>query len=299
MFKELLALSFQTSEIIRVDIESGETTPLEIKTGSCPDGIVVIDDTVYWTTMGEVPKAKKGEDTTLLKFKAQDGQVRSAPLAGGEVTDLTPVGEFTTGKQLVTDGNGNLYFSDREGYKVFTVRTDGSGLTELVVNDSADGDYAECVGCGVDTENGYLYWTQKGPGNGGGQILRAGLEIPEGKTADNRSDIEVLWDKLPEPIDIEIYDGYLYWTDRGHGESGNSVNRAPLPAKGETGEKPEVLADGFEDTIGLAIDEETGVIYAADLGGNIRAVAIPGKSEAKDRLVTKHTGMITGITGMK
>ena len=52
----------------------------------------------------------------------------------------------------------------------------------------------------VDPARGYLHWTQKGPANGGkGRIFRAGLEIPAGQTAANRTDIEVLWNSLPSP----------------------------------------------------------------------------------------------------
>ena len=52
----------------------------------------------------------------------------------------------------------------------------------------------------VDPARGYLHWTQKGPANGGkGRIFRAGLEIPAGQTAANRTDIDVLWNSLPGP----------------------------------------------------------------------------------------------------
>ena len=37
-----------------------------------------------------------------------------------------------------------------------------------------------------------------------GRIFRAGIEIPKGETAANRSDIEVFFDRLPEPIDLEL-----------------------------------------------------------------------------------------------
>jgi hypothetical protein len=51
-----------------------------------------------------------------------------------------------------------------------------------------------CVGVPVDPVRGHLYWTQKGPSNAGlGRILRVGIDIPEGETAADRSDIEVLF----------------------------------------------------------------------------------------------------------
>ena len=46
---------------------------------------------------------------------------------------------------------------------------------------------------------------QNGPTKGDqGRIFRAGIEIPKGETAANRSDIEVFFNRLPEPIDLEL-----------------------------------------------------------------------------------------------
>jgi hypothetical protein len=57
------------------------------------------------------------------------------------------------------------------------------------------------VGIQVDEEAGYVYWTQKGPPKGGkGKILRCPID---GVDADGEG-IEVLFDKLPEPIDLAL-----------------------------------------------------------------------------------------------
>ena len=90
-----------------------------------------------------------------------------------------------------------------------------------------------CVGITVDAGRGQIYWTQKGPDDAGqGRIFRANIEIPKGETAANRSDIEVLFDGLPEPIDLELdlENRVMYWTDRGDPPLGNTVNRAPMDA---------------------------------------------------------------------
>jgi hypothetical protein len=81
------------------------------------------------------------------------------------------------------------------------------------------------VGVSVDAVGGYLYWIQKGPPNGGeGSIRRAALEVPDGQTHQTRTDIEVLYAGLPEPIDldVDVAAGMMYWTDRGDA----TVNRA-------------------------------------------------------------------------
>ena len=131
-------------------------------------------------------------------------------LHGSGARDVIPTGAITTGKQLASDGAGTLYWGDREGSRVSRVRID-TGLMDLVVNTPDDTKLQECVGVAVDPARGYLYWTQKGPAIGGkGRIFRAGLEIPAGQTAANRTDIEVLWNSLPEPVDLEIKGEWLY-----------------------------------------------------------------------------------------
>ena len=53
---------------------------------------------------------------------------------------------------------------------------------------------------------------------------RANIDIPKGENPTNRSDIEVLFDQLPEPIDLELdlANRLLYWTDRGDLPRGNT-----------------------------------------------------------------------------
>src|SRR6202048_4221460 len=75
-----------------------------------------------------------------------------------------------------------------------------------------------CVGLTIDPKFGHIYWTQKGPDNAArGPIFRANVEIPAGQTAATRSDVELFFDGLPEPIDIELdnKNRVLYWTDSG------------------------------------------------------------------------------------
>ena len=115
---------------------------------------------------------------------------------------------------------------------------DGSNIETLV--DTSKGDARAgtdltkwCVGITVDPDRGQIYWTQKGPENAGkGRIFRAKIDIPKGETPANRTDIEVLFDALPEPIDLELdlKNRFIYWTDRGDPPRGNTVNRASIDA---------------------------------------------------------------------
>src|SRR4051812_2714220 len=132
---------------------------------------------------------------------------------------------------------------------------DGSNLETLIV--AATGDAAardarnHPVGVAVDAGRRMLYWTQKGAPNAGqGRIFRAPIDIPAGHSAADRDDIELLWEGLPEPIDLDLgRDGTLVWTDRGDPPDGNTLNRAPVEP--EVG-NPEICSRGYREAIGLA-----------------------------------------------
>jgi sugar lactone lactonase YvrE len=206
----------------------GSDSKTLVSGGRIPDGIVVDAEHghLYWTNMG-VPTHN-------------DGSIERADLDGRNRKTVVPAGATFTPKQLHLDShNHKLYWSDREGMRVMRANLDGSQIETLV--DSSQGDPRPgadtekwCVGITVDVDRGHLYWTQKGPDNGGrGRIFRANLEIPTGQTAANRRDATVLFDSLPEPIDLELdlENGYLYWTDRGNPPRGNTVSRSPIEGR--------------------------------------------------------------------
>ncbi len=119
---------------------------------------------------------------------------------------------------------------------------------------------------------------------------------PTGTAPENR-DIETLWSSLPEPIDIELdlEAGVIYWTDRGAAPLGNTLNKAQIPASGQAGGQVTVLASGFAEAIGLAVDKEAGIAYVSDMSGEIRAVNLDGSGE---RTFAKVDGNLTGIVGV-
>ena len=188
-----------------------------------PDGVAVDVEAghIYWTNMGMPP--------------VNDGSIERVDLDGGNRTTIVPSGGTYTPKQLHFDTvDRKLYWGDREGMRVMRCDLDGSNVETLVQTGVGEDRHDEtkwCVGVAVDHVGGHLYWTQKGPSDAGlGRILRAGIDIPAGESAANRSDIEVVFKDLPEPIDLEIEHAtrMLYWTDRGDPPNGNTVNRAPL-----------------------------------------------------------------------
>lgn len=301
MWDELLALTAMPGSVLRVVIADGRVETLVEDAGPVPDGIVVEAGVVYWTTMGApTHDPAQGTGEAAQDFSRRNGGVHAVRLDGSGRRDVVTPGAITTGKQLATDGTGFLYWGDREGCRVSRVRTDGSDLADLVVNPPGD-ILQECVGVAVDPLRGHLYWTQKGPAKGGaGRIFRSGLELPAGESPERRSDIEVLWTGLPEPIDLHLDGDWLYWTDRGTPPAGNTLNRAPVPAAGALGGTPQILASGFAETIGLAVDTDAGTAYVSDLGGHIRAVPLPGgpADGRGERDIVSLPHPLTGIVGI-
>ncbi len=204
----LYALSVVQGGVHRIDPATGAVDNLVTGLIEFPDGIVVDQDgdRVVFTLMGTPDRIP--EPGNEPPFTAKNGSVRAVGIGGGEVTTLVEKGAFTTGKQITRDEtSGRLYWTDREGHGVYRSEADGSGLIPLVLTSGTAATPAEeeCVGIAVDALRGHLYWTQKGPSDAGkGKIFRAGLELPAGQTAAQRDDIELLWNELPEPIDLEL-----------------------------------------------------------------------------------------------
>src|SRR5882724_2224619 len=226
-----------TARIFFLDVASGQVRSAnpdgtDLKTivdegRKLPDGLAVdvAAGHLYWTNMGNL--------------KQNDGSIFRSDLDGKNITTIVPAGGTFTPKQIqIERETRKLYWCDREGMRVMRVDLDGSNVETLV--DTSHGDPRPgpdatkwCVGIAVDPERGHIYWTQKGPEKGElGRLFRANIEIPKSENAINRTDIEVLYDGLPEPIDLELdlKNRLPYWTDRGDPPRGNTVIRAPMDA---------------------------------------------------------------------
>ncbi len=294
----LYALTTSPQAVHRLDLADGEINTLADGLPGVPDGIVIDPEAgeAVITLMG-VPDGVP-EPGREAAFRTRNGAILAVPLSGGTVRRLVEIGTFTTGKQLTRDAStGWLYWCDREGCGVYRCERDGSGVTPLVLTSGRMPTPAEdeCVGIAVDTVGGWLYWTQKGPSDGGrGRILRARLDLPDGVDPASRDDIEVLWEGLPEPIDLELdlAAGMITWTDRGAEPDGNTLNRAPIPGPGEKGERPQILARGFAEAIGVALDQERGLAYVSDLGGTVQEIDLVTGAR---RTVASFDGGVTGI----
>jgi hypothetical protein len=250
-----------------------------------PDGIVVDTEArhIYWTNMG-VPNL-------------DDGSIERADFDGSNRRVIVPQGVTHTPKQIHLDKeNGKLYWCDREGMRVMRANLDGSQVETLVETGRGDADQRDatrwCVGITVDPKFRKIYWTQKGPDNAGlGRLCRANIDIPKGESPGSRSDIEVLFDRLPEPIDLELdlANRVLYWTDRGDPPRGNTVNRAPIDKKATM---PEILITHLMEGIGIALDVPGNRMFVTDFAGSVYSADLDGKNE---RNFLYAQGNLTGI----
>jgi sugar lactone lactonase YvrE len=286
----LFFLSASSGQVFSANPDGSDLKVIVSEGRRLPDGIVVdaAAGHLYWTNMGNP--------------SANDGSIERANLDGSNVTHIVPPGATFTPKQLQLDEkNRKLYWCDREGMRVMRANLDGSNIETLI--DTSEGDVRPgkeirkwCVGIVLDVEAGKLYWTQKGSDNAGdGRIFRANLEIPKGQTQANRTDIELLYENLPEPIDLELdlANRTLYWTDRGDPPRGNTVNRAPMyPALGNGKKEPAIISDHLMEGIGIALDLKGGRMFLTDLGGSVYSANLDGSNK---KTVLAAEGNLTGI----
>jgi hypothetical protein len=237
---------------------------------------------IYWTNMGVPHK--------------NDGSIERADLDGGNRRFIIPEGGTFTPKQIhLEKKSGKLYWSDREGMRVMRANLDGSQVETLIQTGEGDADRHNpsnwCVGIAVDPIRGQMYWSQKGADDSGhGRIFRASIDMPRGQAPTNRLDAEVLFEGLPEPIDLELdlEHRVLYWTDRGDRPRGNSVSRTPIDSQ----LNQEIVLSRLMEGIGLALDVRGDRMFVTDLAGSIYSAHLDGSEK---RPIAMAQGNLSGI----
>src|ERR1700751_3207288 len=254
-----------------------------------PDGIVVDVEArhIYWTNMG-IPNLN-------------DGSIERADIDGKNRKMIVAQGKTHTPKQIILDKKGGkLYWCDREGMRVMRCNLDGSRRETLIEAGHGEADSRDqtrwCVGLTIDPKFQKIYWSQKGPDNAGlGRIFRANLAMPAAQTVATRSDIEVFYDVLPEPIDLELdhKNRILYWTDRGDPPRGNTVNRASIDNKPD---EPEIVVTHLMEGIGIALHVPNDRMFVTDFAGSTYSARLDGSGE---RNFLYAQGNLTGIAYAK
>jgi hypothetical protein len=256
--------------------------------GQGPDGIAIdlAAGHIFWTGMGNP--------------SADDGFIRRSNLDGSNVMTLVPAGGTYTPKQMRVDPASNkMYWSDREGMRVMRANMDGTGVETLVTTGTTATDRMDlsrwCVGMAIDTAGGWFYWSQKGGDNAGvGSIRRAHIVMPSGQTSTNRTDIEILFSGLPEPIDLDLdlEAGMIYWADRGD----DTISRAPIaiPAGSTAANRKDrqIIVRQVPEAIGVALDKRRGRLYYTGGTGELGRANLDGSNQAE---ITVSGGAFTGI----
>jgi hypothetical protein len=273
-----------------------------------PDGIAVdrAGGHVYWTDMATfLPHAEDSGGPGGWAARFRPGALERADLDGSNVTTVVPSGGTFRPKQITIDQrDGKLYWSDREGMRVMRANLDGSDVETLIETgprvEGQRGDPKDyCVGIALDLTRNEMYWTQRGGRANDGSIRRASMNIPSGENPADRTDIEVLFDGMPEPVDLalEVKMRTMYWTsDGGSGHAANTVSRAPMdPAAGYDPahrKDQQILVSGLREGIGISLDLNDGRMFFTDLGGSVYSANLDGSDE---ETLLSEMGGLTGI----
>lgn len=278
-----------------LDVNNTSEPKTLLENAHMPDGIALDkkNGRMYWTQMGTPGK--------------NDGSVYSANLDGTDVRPVLQPGAANTPKQIViAHDSAKLYFCDREGLRVHRCDFDGSNHEVIVQtgdwqNEEHQNDQTRwCIGIALSRKLGKIFWTQKGaPKSKQGRIFSADIDLPGGATPSSRPDVELFAEGLPEPIDLELDEnaGMLYWTDRGEFPFGNTLNRKTVQGEAPEAERElgrQILAEGFGEAIGLALDHVNHCVWVADLCGRIWRCDAQ-KPAAKRKVYESETSVLTGL----
>lgn len=283
---QLIALEAKKGQIIVIDPNDYTSRILIESHEGTLDGIVFDPHShlFYWTNMGK-------------DYNAQDGYIQSCTLTGKDQRFVVKRGDTHTPKQIKLDlSRRYLYWCDREGMMIERCEIK-TGKVEVLLDTQTmfpkeDPKTRQCVGIALDIKNNRIFWTMKGPSKGGmGRLLYAPFDYTDPRAVIKPSQLNIIYDHLPEPIDLEIdyAHDFLYWTDRGAEPNGNSLNRLKL----STLSHQEIVVRGFKETIGLTIDSDQQLAFVSDKTGHIYRVDL--QTQEKEVIYRSEHGEFTGL----
>lgn len=151
-----------------------------------------------------------------------------------------------------------IYWSTHDDHRIFRSNADGTD-PEIVVNNGLILN-PSIGGVAVDPVGRKLYWSEAR------WIRRANLEIPDGETSSNRTDIENLIpvNMNPAAITLDLAARKVYWSTDGTC-GGCGLFRGDMD--GGEGELLVLPTNGAFNTSGLAVDiQQAGVPAVSDVG---------------------------------
>ncbi|KAJ7874503.1 hypothetical protein B0H14DRAFT_3553266 [Mycena olivaceomarginata] len=160
-----------------------------------------------------------GPNTVWMAYRLTSvrGKVTSTgPNMGTSANDGFLSRSNIDGSNLVLDTEREyFYWCNREGGKIQRCKLDSSHIQMFYISASTPEEHKDqrtwCVGIAVDPAHGLLYWMQKGNSKGSnGRIFRANIDPPASADPTRCTNVQILFEGLPEPIDLEYHDGFLY-----------------------------------------------------------------------------------------
>ncbi len=152
---------------------------------------------IYWSD-------REGAKAWRSNFDGTDAEVL---LSGHGIMQLVGMAlDVPKGQFYVTDRYAKNIL--RAGFDMPSGK-DGSTRTDVETLYVAQGS-AMPIDIDLDLDHRTMYWTDRGIGT----IQRAGMDLPSGQTADNRSDVKTLISNLSTPIGIslDLKAGEIYFT---------------------------------------------------------------------------------------
>jgi sugar lactone lactonase YvrE len=229
---------------------------------AAPDGITVdlTDGFIYWTNMGN------------LVGSAGVGSLQRMRLDNEVVETVIPIGTTSTPKQINIDNQARqLYWSDRDAL-VWRSELDGSKPVVLV----SGHELQQPAGMALDVAKRQMYISDRQ----GRRLYRVGFDMPEGETAQNRTDVEVLAQlpmySIPLNIALDLGTRTIYFTDRGRGLILKMNMDMPAGATAETRTDIETVLMGLGEVVGLALDDVSKRLYFTALSGRVSRVNLDG-----------------------